>query len=599
KENVDISTATVTIAVVVVAIVATPKAPTRTYRDVDEAAEADSHRHRSQGSALRTMCSSPEVEMRSVEHRRQARNSDDLPDEEESSLLRNGSPRSDVSFSPQSSRGPWSPSLSRDLAVCGAAWRRLSCPTRSVLLLATGALLLFATYELGIGEGAREQGRDDAENAAAGKSLKIFSGKGVAGSIPPTDAAKNAGAHSAHDDLNAAQHPGEKAPSKLITKEQLARIRESSRTLIDTLDEYYGGEQRAKAMLAKSWQVHWQLDGEYEFLYANRGGEGDMEDDDDDNVEDGEHDGVASGNDNDAVDGDASGNDDKDADGDASGIDNNDADGDVSGNDSDAEDGGASDAIAEDSRGDDRGLRRAKSRKKKDKEGNEEVGTDEKSSKAEKKKNKKKNKGVKVGKIIEVLEDMSPEELARHHHFRRERTTKLVETMARAILNPHQDKFIVGTIGSSVAAGHDNCHYDAYESQLERTLAPVFAAADMELEVQNAGEGGGCGDDHQNQVFCITHNLSPDVDIIHYSWTYFEKRNPGVQREQLVRWAQRMHRRPMVHHLVARGKKNTCSGDVIANVELAKRYAIYGYNAFCIQTGELHFQLLLLGTKQR
>lgn len=158
--------------------------------------------------------------------------------------------------------------------------------------------------------------------------------------------------------------------------------------------------------------------------------------------------------------------------------------------------------------------------------------------------------------------------------------------MARALLNPHQDKFIIGTIGSSVAAGHDNCEYDAYENQLQRTIAPVFAAAQMEAEVQNAGEGGGCGDSHQNQVFCITHNVSPDVDIIHYSWTYFEKEDAEVQREQLVRWAQYMERRPMVHHLVARGKQNTCNGDSLANAALDKKYAVYGYNAFCIQTGE-------------
>lgn len=103
--------------------------------------------------------------------------------------------------------------------------------------------------------------------------------------------------------------------------------------------------------------------------------------------------------------------------------------------------------------------------------------------------------------------------------------------------------------------------------------------------VQNAGEGGSCGDDHRNQVFCVTHNVSPDVDVVHYSWTYFEKDQPEVQRESLIRWAQHMARRPMVHHLVARGKKNTCEGHDKPNVALDRTYAPYGYNAFCIQTG--------------
>lgn len=196
-----------------------------------------------------------------------------------------------------------------------------------------------------------------------------------------------------------------------------------------------------------------------------------------------------------------------------------------------------------------------------------------------------KKKKVKKGKVLNDPDNMSEEQKTKHHHYTKQRTTKLITTMARALLNPTQKNFIIGTIGSSVAAGHDNCHYDCYESQLERTMQSVFEAADMKLIVQNAGEGGGCGDSHQNQVYCITHNISPNADIIHYSWTYFEKERAEEQREQLIRWGQRMQRRPMVHHLVARGKSNTCEGDKQENVDLDNTYAGYGYNAFCIQTG--------------
>jgi hypothetical protein len=45
-----------------------------------------------------------------------------------------------------------------------------------------------------------------------------------------------------------------------------------------------------------------------------------------------------------------------------------------------------------------------------------------------------------------------------------------------------------------------------------------------------------------------------------------------------------MPKRPMVHHLVARGKANTCEADSKENVALGTTYASYGYNAFCIQT---------------
>lgn len=97
---------------------------------------------------------------------------------------------------------------------------------------------------------------------------------------------------------------------------------------------------------------------------------------------------------------------------------------------------------------------------------------------------------------------------------------KLVDTMARALVTNDQHEFIIGTIGSSVAAGHDNCNYDSYERQMERTLGPVWEKAGMKLVCQNAGEGGGCGDDFSNQVFCIKQNVSPNIDIAHYSWTY-------------------------------------------------------------------------------
>lgn len=73
--------------------------------------------------------------------------------------------------------------------------------------------------------------------------------------------------------------------------------------------------------------------------------------------------------------------------------------------------------------------------------------------------------------------------------------------------------------------------------------------------VQNPGEGGG-GMRRQPPVprYCVPNNA------VHYNWTYFEKGGAEEQRELLVRWAQRMNHTPMVHHLVARGRKNMCGG---------------------------------------
>lgn len=73
-----------------------------------------------------------------------------------------------------------------------------------------------------------------------------------------------------------------------------------------------------------------------------------------------------------------------------------------------------------------------------------------------------------------------------------------------------QHQYVVGVIGSSVAAAHDNCNFDGYERQLERTMKVVWDAAGFKLGnglekrfefvVRNAGEGGSCGDTHANQV---------------------------------------------------------------------------------------------------
>ena len=65
-----------------------------------------------------------------------------------------------------------------------------------------------------------------------------------------------------------------------------------------------------------------------------------------------------------------------------------------------------------------------------------------------------------------------------------------MDTIARALVTDNQSEFVIGTIGSSVAAGHDNCHYDSYESQLERTFGPVWEAAGMKFVNQNSGIGG-------------------------------------------------------------------------------------------------------------
>lgn len=164
--------------------------------------------------------------------------------------------------------------------------------------------------------------------------------------------------------------------------------------------------------------------------------------------------------------------------------------------------------------------------------------------------------------------------------------------MARAVV--WKEKFIVGAIGSSVTAGHDNCAYDSYENQLERTMAKVWEAAGVEWEVRNAGEGGGCGDSFRNQIFCTRQMVGDDVDAIHYSWTYYEANGlneagrPDIllKHEEFVRFALSMARSPAPLFINTGGEKGNCPS-VVDGAEngLLQKYAKWGINGVCLQAG--------------
>ena len=150
------------------------------------------------------------------------------------------------------------------------------------------------------------------------------------------------------------------------------------------------------------------------------------------------------------------------------------------------------------------------------------------------------------------------------------------EGLERLAERMRKDKFVVGVIGSSVAAGHDNCNYDSYEKQLERTLQPLFNHYGKTIEVRNAGEGGGCGDSFRNQIFCTRNNVGDDVDAIHYSWTYFEagEQNKDAWHETFLRWSLLMENAPVPILM------NAGSG---GRDYLYKEYGKFGYNIIYLE----------------
>ena len=141
-----------------------------------------------------------------------------------------------------------------------------------------------------------------------------------------------------------------------------------------------------------------------------------------------------------------------------------------------------------------------------------------------------------------------------------------------------KEKFVIGVIGSSVAAGHDNCNYDSYERQLERTLQPIFEFYGKTVEVRNAGEGGGCGDSYRNQIWCVRNMVGDDVDVVHYSWTYFEAGDRTVEawHEMFIRWSLLLDNAPVPTII------NVGEGGVD---HLYNHYKQFGYNTIYLQKG--------------
>mmetsp|Transcript_15799 Transcript_15799/g.23803 ORF Transcript_15799/g.23803 Transcript_15799/m.23803 type:complete len:714 (+) Transcript_15799:65-2206(+) len=161
---------------------------------------------------------------------------------------------------------------------------------------------------------------------------------------------------------------------------------------------------------------------------------------------------------------------------------------------------------------------------------------------------------------------------------------RIAEKMARAIV--WGDKFIIGAMGSSVTAAHDNCNYDSYERQMERELQPIFSKANVEFTVRNAGEGGGCGDSYRNQIWCLRNIIGDDVDIAHYSWTYFENEDKETYHEMFIRWVLMMERSP-VPQFINVGETRSCKSALDHSGKLFDLYGKYGVNINCLQSGIL------------
>ncbi|MBT4519666.1 MAG: hypothetical protein HOC23_06650 [Halieaceae bacterium] len=176
-----------------------------------------------------------------------------------------------------------------------------------------------------------------------------------------------------------------------------------------------------------------------------------------------------------------------------------------------------------------------------------------------------------------------------HNPSRKQGLAFLASKFARAVV--WQDPLVIGTIGSSVVAGFDNCRYDCYQQQLQRTLGPVLATAGSRLEVRNSGQGGTCGDSFDNQIWCQSTLVGSDIDIAHYSWTYFESGQANkavIAHEMFYRWSLMMDHAPSPQLIYA----NDCGKLQPREQTLVNAYAVFGADILCMTRGlaELGYQ---------
>ncbi|EJK60869.1 hypothetical protein THAOC_18718, partial [Thalassiosira oceanica] len=172
------------------------------------------------------------------------------------------------------------PSLRRDCRVLTTAWGRLSSPARALLLAGAALLAALGTYRLGETEGVREEDRladiPPGGGNAGGVGPGAGRGRSKASKPGAFDLGQGGGAASSYtpptvyvepaDDTNPLDIPRPPVYSSKAEEVRIGhlehfnmgsilRVRAAAEKLVNELDEYYGGKDRATAMLVGSWQA--------------------------------------------------------------------------------------------------------------------------------------------------------------------------------------------------------------------------------------------------------------------------------------------------------------------------------------------------------
>jgi len=95
---------------------------------------------------------------------------------------------------------------------------------------------------------------------------------------------------------------------------------------------------------------------------------------------------------------------------------------------------------------------------------------------------------------------------------------------------------------------------------------------------------GNCGDNYMNQPMCMQHTLGLEVDLVHYSWTYFEHQDVEQYQERFIRWAYQFPHRA-IPTILNTDNCNKHLDNGKARPKMYAKYGEFGMNYLCMQGG--------------
>jgi hypothetical protein len=133
--------------------------------------------------------------------------------------------------------------------------------------------------------------------------------------------------------------------------------------------------------------------------------------------------------------------------------------------------------------------------------------------------------------------------------FEMENEQDLVNRFVAAVAD--QAPFVISFGGSSVTAGHDNLHKDAYPQIMADFLGPAMQAAGSKLTVRNQAMGGTASTPWS---LCLRNFLGDDTDIAVWEFSMIDAGNGGDGmhlKEYFLRNALSLSKQPAVLFVVA------------------------------------------------